>query len=101
MVNEYEITEHRAPHRIAFRTLNGALRPEGVMTFAPDGDGTRVSFELVLRGVGLGRLLAPIATLDAGRQVRADLQRFAEVMSRGGDAPPAAGAQTTPGADPA
>jgi hypothetical protein len=84
---------------VAFRTLNGIIRPEGVMTFEPDGDGTRVNFALVLRGVGLGRLLAPLAALDARRQVRADLERFAELMGRGADAPPAGGPET--GADPA
>jgi uncharacterized membrane protein len=100
LVNEYEITEHRPPSRLAFRTLNGAIRPEGVMTFEPDGDGTRVSFELVLRGFGLGRLLVPLVRLDARRQVRADLERFAEVMGRGGDAPPGGSTDTASGVGP-
>ena len=80
MVSEYEITEHHPPRELAFRTLNGALRPEGRMTFEPEDDGARVHFHMVIRGVGLGRLLAPLVSLDARRRVRADLERFAEIL---------------------
>ena len=81
MTNEYEITEHRPPERIAFKTVNGAIRPDGVVTFEPEGDGTRVSFELTLRGVGLARLLVPLISLDARRGVRRDLAALAAALA--------------------
>src|SRR3954453_5912121 len=38
---EWEVTALDRPSRIAFRTTNGSVRPEGEMRFAADGDGTR------------------------------------------------------------
>lgn len=68
----YEITEHDAPRRAAFRGVRGPVRANGVMTVEPldDGARSRVTIDLELEGHGLvGKLLAPIANRDARKNV--------------------------------
>jgi Polyketide cyclase / dehydrase and lipid transport len=67
----YEITEHDAPRRAAFRGVRGPVRPVGVMTVEPldDGSRSRVTIEIELQGHGIGKLLAPLANRDARKHV--------------------------------
>jgi uncharacterized membrane protein len=82
----YEITEHDPPRRVAFRGLDGPIRPAGVVTLEPldDGRRSRVTLELDLVGHGLfGKLLAPIARRDARKRVPEDQARLKERLESG------------------
>ena len=81
----YEITEHDPPRRAAFRGLDGPIRPQGSITVEPLDDGTRsrVTLELDLVGHGIGKLLAPLARLDARRRVPQDQARLKERLESG------------------
>jgi uncharacterized membrane protein len=82
----YEITEHDAPRRAAFRGLTGPIRPSGSVTIEPldDGSRSRVTLELELAGHGLfGKLLAPLANRDARKHVPDQQARMKERLESG------------------
>ena len=81
----YEVTEHEPPRRVAFRGLNGPVRPVGTVVVEPLGDGSssRVTLELDLQGHGLGKLIAPFARMDARRTIPKDQQRLKERLEAG------------------
>jgi uncharacterized membrane protein len=76
----YEVTEHDPPRRVAFRGLNGPVRPVGTVVVEPLGDGSssRLTLEFDLQGHGLGKLVAPFARMDARRTIPKDHQRLKE-----------------------
>ena len=67
----YEITEHDPPHRAAFRSISGPVRAVGSVKVEPLDGGTRsrMTLELELKGHGIGILLAPLANMDARKNV--------------------------------
>jgi uncharacterized protein YndB with AHSA1/START domain len=67
----YEITEHDPPRKSSFRGVVGPVRPVGTVTVEPVGDGSkaRVSIELDLVGHGLGKLIAPLARMQARKSI--------------------------------
>ena len=67
----YEVTEHDPPRRLAFRGIDGPVRVVGRGTVEPVGDGSssRVPIELDFAGHGFGKLLAPLARSQAGKQI--------------------------------
>lgn len=71
----YEITEHEPPRKTAFQGIAGPVRPVGKVTVDPVGDGSksRVSIEFNLVGYGFGKLIAPLARMQA-RKTIADSQ---------------------------
>jgi uncharacterized membrane protein len=81
----YEITEHDPPRRASFRGLDGPVRPVGTVTVEPVGDGSRsrVTLEFDLEGHGIGKLIAPLARLDARRHIPKDQARFKERLEQG------------------
>jgi uncharacterized protein YndB with AHSA1/START domain len=76
----YEVTEHDPPHKVAFRGVDGPVRPVGTVTVEPLGDGSRsrVTLELDLQGHGIGKLLAPIARRQAAKEVPHDQAKLKE-----------------------
>ncbi|MGA2013944.1 MAG: SRPBCC family protein [Solirubrobacteraceae bacterium] len=72
----YVITEHVAPHRSAFQTLQGPLRPAGIASFSAVAGGTRIEFEMDLGARGALRLLSRLLTPLFARQTQADLEGF-------------------------
>lgn len=65
---DYEITVHDPGRRLEFQTVSGPVRPHGRYDFAPDGDGTRLTFSLDAELSGLRRFLMGSAvqrTMDA------------------------------------
>ncbi len=72
----YVITEHVAPRRSAFKTLQGPLRPAGIASFSAEAGGTRVEFEMDLGAQGALRLLSNLLTPLLRRQTQADLEGF-------------------------
>jgi uncharacterized protein YndB with AHSA1/START domain len=87
----YEITEHDPPRKVAFRGLNGPVRPSGTVTVEPAGEGgSKVTIELDLQGHGLlGAILAPLARSQAAKQVPEDQGRLKQRLESE-PAPPAA-----------
>jgi uncharacterized protein YndB with AHSA1/START domain len=67
----YEITEHEPPHRTTFRGIAGPVRPIGTVTVEPVGDGSRsrVSIDFNLVGHGVGVLFAPLARMQAKKDI--------------------------------
>jgi uncharacterized protein YndB with AHSA1/START domain len=81
----YEITEHDPPRRSAFRGIVGPVRPVGTVMIEPIGDGSkaRVSIAFTLVGHGIGKLIAPLARMQARRSIVESQERF-ESKTRGG-----------------
>jgi hypothetical protein len=81
-----EVTEHDPPRRLAVRGLNGPVRAVASLTVEPlaDGSRSRLTRQLDLRGHGLlGKLIAPLARRDAGKQFPKDRARLKELLERG------------------
>jgi uncharacterized membrane protein len=81
----YEIIEHDPPRRVAFRGVDGPVRPEGTVTIEPlqDGDRSRVTIEFNLQGHGIGKLIAPFARMSAKRTIEQDQERLKERLEAG------------------
>jgi carbon monoxide dehydrogenase subunit G len=77
---DVEITESQPNELIAFRATSGPVRPRGRYKLTPDGDGTRVRFELEAELGGLKRLMAPMVqkTMDGEVAALANLKRVLE-----------------------
>ena len=81
----YEITEHDPPRKASFSGLDGPVRPVGTVRVEPVGDGSRsrVTLEFDLEGHGFGKLIAPLARLDARRHIPKDQARLKERLEQG------------------
>lgn len=79
-----EITSFEPPHLVAFRGLDGPIRVEGTQRVEPVGEGSRVSFEMEMRGHGLGALMLPFARRQAIRQVAESHQNLKRVLESSG-----------------
>jgi uncharacterized protein YndB with AHSA1/START domain len=81
----YEITEHDPPRRMAFRTLDGPIRPFGAEIVEPidGGSRTRFTFELDFEAHGPGKMLLPLARSQARKQVPKDQQALKERLESG------------------
>jgi uncharacterized membrane protein len=80
-----EIVEHDPPRRVVFQGLNGPIRPRGIVTVVPLGDGSRsrVTLELDLVGHGIGKLLAILARRDARKSIPRDQSRLKQILEKG------------------
>ena len=80
----YEITEHDPPRKSSWRGLDGPVRADGSVIVEPVGDGSssRVTVELNLRGHGIGMLFAPIARMQARKQVPKNQAKLKEILER-------------------
>jgi uncharacterized membrane protein len=80
----YEITEHDPPRKASFRGVDGPIRPAGTVTVEPAGDGrSRVTLRFDLEGHGIGKLLAPLAKLNARKEIPKSHQRLKERLEHG------------------
>jgi carbon monoxide dehydrogenase subunit G len=75
-----ELTESRPDELIAFRATSGPVRPNGRYVLVPEGEGTRVRFELEAELGGLKRLMAPMVqkTMNSEVAALANLKRVLE-----------------------
>jgi uncharacterized protein YndB with AHSA1/START domain len=73
-----EVTEFERPRRLAFRTVEGPVRPTGSYSLEQTGEGTRVRFELSAELGGLKRFMkgpvektmrSEVARLESAKQV--------------------------------
>jgi uncharacterized membrane protein len=80
----YEITEHDPPRKSSWKGLNGPVRADGSVVVESIGDGarSRVTVELDLKGYGIGVLIAPIARMQASKQVPKNQARLKEILER-------------------
>jgi hypothetical protein len=76
-----EIAELDPPRSFAVRSLDGPVRGENRGTIEPldDGRRSRVTYELDLRGHGIGRLLVPLV---AKRQAQRGTPRNMEKLKK-------------------
>jgi hypothetical protein len=81
----YEITEHDPPRRSAFRGIVGPVRPVGTVRVEPIGDGSkaRVSIEFNLVGHGIGKLIAPLARIQARKSIVESQERLKAKLEGG------------------
>ena len=80
---KYEITEHTPPRTFAFHGTDGPVRVVGKGTVEPAGEGSRVTIELDFEGHGFGKLIAPLARMQARKQVPKDQARLKEKLESG------------------
>jgi uncharacterized membrane protein len=80
----YEIIEHDPPHKSSWRGVNGPVRADGSVIVEPVGDGarSRVTVELNLVGHGIGVLFAPLARMQASKQVPKNQTKLKEILER-------------------
>ena len=81
----YEITEHDPPRLIAFRSLEGPIRPIGKETLEPIDGGarTRLTLELDFEAHGAGKMLLPLVRSQTKKQVPKDQQALKERLESG------------------
>jgi uncharacterized protein YndB with AHSA1/START domain len=86
MDSSYEITEHDPPRRSAFRGTVGPVRPEGVVTVEPIGDGSssQVTIRFNLVGHGLGKLIVPFVRGHAVKSITASQLALKERLEADG-----------------
>lgn len=77
MRSPFVITRHEPPERQDFHTTAGPVRPDGVLRCEEDGAGTRVSYELTLRGP-----FAPVMAVMIGRGLERDLATLKQMLER-------------------
>jgi len=75
-----EITAFNPPEVVGFRGLDGPIRAEGSQRVERVGEGSRVSFEMEMRGHGLGVLMLPVARRQAGRQVKDSHEKLKRIL---------------------
>jgi uncharacterized membrane protein len=77
---DVEIIDLRPSELIAFRATSGPVRPTGRYVLSPEGEGTRVRFELETELRGLKRLMAPMVqkTMDSEVGALTNLKRVLE-----------------------
>ena len=80
-----EIVEQKPDEKIAWRTVDGEVRNDGVVTFEPIGDAqTRVNVEMDVEGESSAENIAGDLMGIVKQQVHGDLERFKELIeSRG------------------
>jgi uncharacterized membrane protein len=82
----YEITEYDPPWRVAFKGLDGAIRPSGKVRILPlDGlTRSRVQLELELEAhTGMGKFMLPFARWGAQKQIPKDHAKLKELLEAG------------------
>ncbi len=79
-----EITHIDPPRAWGVRGIDGPLRATVNVTVDPLGQGghSRVTIELDFSGHGFGRLLVPLVTRGARKEMPANLQRLKEQLER-------------------
>jgi uncharacterized membrane protein len=75
-----EITAFNPPEVVSFKGLDGPIRAEGSQRVERVGDWSRVSFEMEMRGHGLGTLMLPLARKQVARQVAASHEKLKRIL---------------------
>jgi len=76
-----EITEQRPDQKVAWKTIEGEVKNDGVVTFEPMGDAqTRVNVEMDVEGDSTAENVAGDLLGVVKKQVRGDLERFKRLI---------------------
>jgi uncharacterized membrane protein len=76
-----EITEQRPDEKVAWKTIEGEVKNDGVVTFEPMGDAqTRVNVQMDVKGDSTAENIAGDLLGVVKSQVRGDLERFKQLI---------------------
>ncbi len=76
-----EITEQRPDEKVAWKTIEGEVKNDGVVTFEPLGDAqTRVNVEMDVEGDSMAENVAGDLLGVVKKQVHGDLERFKQLI---------------------
>jgi uncharacterized protein YndB with AHSA1/START domain len=81
--NDAVTTEYDPPHRAAMRGTTPNAPFDATLTFAPDGDGTRVEVVTEFRLAGWTRLFGPLVAAMYGRAWARGLKKLKRMMESG------------------
>jgi uncharacterized membrane protein len=82
-----EITEQQPDEKVAWKTIEGEVKNDGVVTFEPIAGGqTRINVQMDVEGESTGEDVAGDLLGVVERQVRGDLERFKELIENRGEA---------------
>jgi len=81
-----EITEQRTDEKVAWKTIKGEVKNDGVVTFEPMGDAqTRVNVQMDVEGDSAAENVAGDLLGVVKTQVRGDLERFKQLIENRGE----------------
>ena len=81
-----EITEQRPDEKVAWKTIEGEVKNDGVVTFEPMGDAqTRINVQMDVEGESTGENVAGDLLGVVKRQVHGDLERFKQLIENRGE----------------
>jgi uncharacterized membrane protein len=81
-----EITEQRPDEKIAWKTIEGEVKNDGVVTFEPMGDArTRVNVQMDVESDSRAENVAGDLLGVVKSQVRGDLERFKQLIENRGE----------------
>jgi uncharacterized membrane protein len=76
-----EITEQRPDEKVAWKTIQGEVKNDGVVTFEPMGDArTRVNVQMDVEGDSTAENVAGDLLGVVKKQVHGDLERFKQLI---------------------
>ena len=76
-----EITEQRPDEKVAWKTIEGEVKNDGVVTFEPMGDAqTRVNVQMDVEGDSTAENVAGDLLGVVKKQVHGDLERFKQLI---------------------
>ena len=76
-----EITEQRPDEKVAWKTIEGEVKNDGIVTFEPMGDAqTRVNVQMDVEGDSTAENVAGDLLGIVKRQVHGDLERFKQLI---------------------
>jgi uncharacterized membrane protein len=76
-----EITEQRPDEKVAWKTIEGEVKNDGVVTFEPMGDArTRVNVQMDVEGDSTAENVAGDLLGAVKKQVHGDLERFKQLI---------------------
>ena len=82
-----EVIEQKPDEKIAWKTIEGEVRNDGIVTFEQvGGRHTRVNVEMDVEGDSTGENVAGDLLGVVKRQVHGDLERFKELIEKRGEA---------------
>jgi uncharacterized protein YndB with AHSA1/START domain len=83
-----EVSVHDRPTTSAFKSVEGKVGISGAYTLTPEGGGTRLNYHLdAAPGLGgvFGRIADPLVNKAYSRQVHADLETLAQILTEHDD----------------
>ena len=81
-----EITEQQPDEKVAWKTIEGEVKNDGVVTFEPMAGGqTRINVQMDVEGESTGENVVGDLLGVVKRQVRGDLERFKQLIEERGE----------------